>query len=156
MHSSWWLGLTFTTSTFVCVCRMLSLRKTVLPKRCAMQPLYQLSPIMKEHSAVLSPLRRRTIEYIVELSIGMCGCVIGNTGSLCKHQLAASQHSAVRLPQVHTCTPAERAVNDEFFSLIGFTSRLIYFHFFVCMKLMIFVTIRMDRSVGNGYYRSVN
>ena len=96
------------------------------------------------------------IEYTVDLSIGMCGCVSGNTGSVCKHQLAASQHSAVRLPQVHTCTPAERAVNDEFFSLIGFTSRLIYFHFFVCMKLMIFVTIRMDRSVGNGYYRSVN
>ena len=48
------------------------------------------------------------VEYTVDLSIGMCDCVCGNTGSVCKHQLAASQHSAVRLPQVHTCTRDER------------------------------------------------
>ncbi|XP_076057040.1 uncharacterized protein LOC143034607 [Oratosquilla oratoria] len=39
--------------------------------------------------------------YNVDLSIGMCSCLCGNTGSVCKHQLAASQYSAVRLPQLY-------------------------------------------------------
>lgn len=48
------------------------------------------------------------IAYTVDLSIGTCSCISGNTGSVCKHQLAASQYSAVRLPQLYTCSPAEK------------------------------------------------
>ncbi|XP_076036776.1 uncharacterized protein LOC143022436 [Oratosquilla oratoria] len=48
--------------------------------------------------------------YNVDLSIGMCSCLCGNTGSVCKHQLAASQYSAVRLPQLYACTVAEKEV----------------------------------------------
>ena len=51
---------------------------------------------------------REDIVYTVDLSIGTCSCISGNTGSVCKHQLAASQHSAVRLPQLYACKPAER------------------------------------------------
>ena len=48
------------------------------------------------------------ILYTVDLSIGTCSCLSGNTGSVCKHQLAASQYSAVRLPQLYACTAAEK------------------------------------------------
>ena len=48
------------------------------------------------------------IEYNVDLSIGICSCLAGNTGSVCKHQLAASEYSATRLPQLHTCSPVHK------------------------------------------------
>ena len=53
--------------------------------------------------------------YTVDLSIGTCTCISGNTGSVCKHQLAASQYSAVRLPQVYSCSTAEK---QRFFRII--------------------------------------
>lgn len=46
-------------------------------------------------------LSQEGLEYTVDLSIGTCSCISGITGSVCKHQLAASQYSAVRLPQLY-------------------------------------------------------
>ena len=41
----------------------------------------------------------RDLSYSVDLAIGLCSCLSGNTGAICKHQIACSQYSAVRLPQ---------------------------------------------------------
>ena len=49
---------------------------------------------------------QNTSQHTVDLSIGMCSCSKGN--SVCKHQIAASQFSAVCLPQMHSCTPFEK------------------------------------------------
>ena len=46
--------------------------------------------------------------YTVDLAIGTCSCPIGDTGAICKHQLAASQFSAVRLPQMFGCSPQDK------------------------------------------------
>ena len=52
--------------------------------------------------------------YTVDLAVGMCSCPVGDTGALCKHQLAASQtesqFSAVKLPQLFGCSPADKCL----------------------------------------------
>ena len=40
----------------------------------------------------------------------MCFCPAGDTGAVCKHQLAASQFSAVKLPQMFGCPPFDKYV----------------------------------------------
>ena len=57
---------------------------------------------------VVNSTSKEGIAYEVDLSIGTCSCTEENTGKVCKHQLAASQYSAVRLPQVYKCTKAEK------------------------------------------------
>ena len=46
--------------------------------------------------------------YSVDLAVGMCSCPAGDTGAICKHQLAASQFSAVKLPQMYGCSPTDK------------------------------------------------
>ena len=48
--------------------------------------------------------------YSVDLAVGMCSCPAGDTGAVCKHQLAASQFSAVKLPQMFGCSPDDKCL----------------------------------------------
>lgn len=42
----------------------------------------------------------KDLHYNVDLTIGMCDCVIGKTGSVCKHQIACGETAVMNLPQV--------------------------------------------------------
>ena len=48
--------------------------------------------------------------YSVDLAIGMCSCLAGDKIDVCKHQLAASQFNAVKLPQMFDCSPDEKCL----------------------------------------------
>ena len=69
-----------------------------------------LSAVTHDGGAVyqVTSAGQENVQYSVDLSIGTCSCSSGNTGSVCKHQLAASQFSAIRLPQLYTCTAIEK------------------------------------------------
>ena len=50
--------------------------------------------------------------YTVDLAVGMCSCPVGDTGALCKHQLAASQIALLCCPNylaavllINVCCP---------------------------------------------------
>ncbi|XP_064085327.1 uncharacterized protein LOC135200650 [Macrobrachium nipponense] len=51
---------------------------------------------------------KKDVHYNVDLAIGMCDCVSGNTGSVCKHQIACGETAVMNLPQVLDNTPEIR------------------------------------------------
>ncbi|XP_050699733.1 uncharacterized protein LOC126987091 [Eriocheir sinensis] len=51
---------------------------------------------------------KASVQYKVDMQTGFCECVVGQTGSLCKHQAACAEHSMVVLPQVFTATSENR------------------------------------------------
>ena len=76
--------------------------------RCSKTVEVPLSDVTHDGGSVytVNSKSQDTSQYTVDLSIGMCTCSKGN--SVCKHQIAASQFSAVRLPQMHSCTSSEK------------------------------------------------
>lgn len=50
----------------------------------------------------------KTHEYKVDLSIGMCSCVKGQSGAICKHQIACAEYSITALPQMFVSTSSSR------------------------------------------------
>lgn len=49
-----------------------------------------------------------SVVYTVDLKVGICDCINGQTGKACKHQIACSEKFLVRLPQVYLNTPENR------------------------------------------------
>lgn len=47
-------------------------------------------------------------QYVVDLQLGLCDCPYGQTGAVCKHQVACSEMHALKLPQVFHSTPTNR------------------------------------------------
>lgn len=50
----------------------------------------------------------KDINYNVDLTIGMCQCMIGKTGKVCKHQIACGETAVMNLPQVLENTAENR------------------------------------------------
>ncbi|XP_066958989.1 uncharacterized protein [Macrobrachium rosenbergii] len=49
-----------------------------------------------------------TVTYTVDLRLGICDCTMGNTGKVCKHQVACSEKFLLALPQIFSSTPEKR------------------------------------------------
>ena len=44
------------------------------------------------------------VQYEVDMMLASCSCDVGNTGDLCKHQIACSEHFVISLPQEFDAT----------------------------------------------------
>ena len=49
-----------------------------------------------------------TVWYTVDLAVGWCECIHGQTGAVCKHQVACASRTLVSLPQLWTNCPDQR------------------------------------------------
>ena len=50
----------------------------------------------------------KDMSYSIDLAICLCSCPSGNTGAICKHQIACYQYSAVHLSQDFSLSVEDR------------------------------------------------
>ena len=51
--------------------------------------------------------------YTVDISLGMCSCVAGGTGVICKHQIAVAEATMTALPQMFVTSMDNRKMLAE-------------------------------------------
>ena len=61
----------------------------------------------------LSNTRRNHYRYDVDMEVGICSCVSGWTGKLCKHQVAAAEATLSSAPQLYIPSPENKKLLVE-------------------------------------------
>ena len=70
-------------------------------------PLFAIRKV-DSHKFTVKSQSEENVTYSVDMQIGLCDCSMGQTGAICKHQLACAHEFMMHLPQAFKSTAANR------------------------------------------------
>ncbi|KAK4297889.1 hypothetical protein Pmani_007950 [Petrolisthes manimaculis] len=83
-------------------------KKINVPVNTSSSPFVANISKCNKHEFIVNSTSQDGVQYNVYMNIDICDCKTGQTGKVCKHQVACSEAYLMELPQVFISTPKTR------------------------------------------------